>query len=115
DPFVAFDLMVEAARLPFAEFNERIDDNFPTPHLLNVGMPTPVEDAMRRVQEQNKHGAIDPIEGVVYRVERKDTVDFLAKYVRPDKRDGIYLPEISGQPAVWNWKAWEPKSSPQTP
>lgn len=114
DPFVAFDLMVEATRLPFAEFNERIDGKFPTPHLLNVGLPMAVDDAMRRVQEKNIHGAIDPIEGVVYRVERKGQVDFLAKYVRPDKRDGIYLAEISGQPSVWNWKAWEPKSSPET-
>jgi len=29
--------------------------------------------------------AIDPIEGLVYRVERKGKVDFLAKWVRPDK------------------------------
>jgi hypothetical protein len=114
DPFVAFDLMVEATRLPFVAFNERIDGMFPTPHLLSVGKPVPVDDAMCRVQEQNVHGAIDSIEGVVYRVERKGQVDFLAKYVRADKRDGVYLPEISGQPAVWNWKAWEPKSSPET-
>jgi hypothetical protein len=61
---------------------------------------------MRRLQEENAHCAIDPIEGVVYRVERMDAVDFLAKYVRPEKRDGIYLPEISGRAAVWNWRAW---------
>jgi hypothetical protein len=67
DPFVVFDLMVEATRLPFAEFNERINGTFPTPHLLSIGAPVPVDDAMRRVQEQNAHGAIDPIEGVVYR------------------------------------------------
>lgn len=110
DPFVAFDLMVEATRLPFAEFSDRISETLPTPELVNIGMPLPVDDAMRHVQEKNAHGAIDPIEGVVYRVERHGQVDFLAKYVRPEKRDGIYLPEISGQPAVWNWKAWEPKS-----
>jgi hypothetical protein len=35
-------------------------------------------------------------------------VDFLAKYVRPDKVDGSLLPENTGQPAVWNWR---PESS----
>ena len=111
DPFVAFDLMAESMRLPFVDFKKRIGGTIPTPHLVHVGMPFPVEDAMRDVQRQNAHGAIDEIEGVVYRIERNGKVDFLAKYVRPEKRDGIYLPEISGQPAVWNWKAWDPKSS----
>jgi len=40
----------------------------------------------------------------VYRVERKGKVEFLAKYVLPDKVDGRYFPEISGQPEVWNWQ-----------
>ena len=30
-------------------------------------------------------------------------VDYLVKYVRPDKEDGKYLPEVSGEEAVWNW------------
>lgn len=57
--------------------------------------------------------AIDPVEGAVWRVERsnptgakgerKEGVDFLVRYVRPDKVDGLYLPEISGKEAVWNW------------
>lgn len=38
------------------------------------------------------------------RVEHKGEVDFLAKYVRPDKIDGLYLPEISGKEAIWNWR-----------
>ena len=54
------------------------------------------------------------MEGVVWRVERNELirpggqerrwqVDFLVKYVRPDKIDGSYLSEISGQPPVYNW------------
>lgn len=54
------------------------------------------------------------VEGVVWRVERNELirpggqerrwqVDFLVKYVRPDKIDGSYLSEISGQPPVYNW------------
>jgi hypothetical protein len=34
--------------------------------------------------------------------ERRWAVDFLVKYVRPDKHDGIYLPEINGREPVWN-------------
>ncbi len=102
--------MVDAARMPIGEFSERINSEVPTPQVVGVGGPVLVSEAMRRVQEINAHGAIDSIEGVVYRVERHGKVDFLAKYVRPDKRDGIYLPEVSNQPAVWNWTAWEPKS-----
>jgi hypothetical protein len=37
-------------------------------------------------------------------VERKSEVDFLAKWVRSDKVDGMYLPEISGKEPVWNWR-----------
>ena len=50
------------------------------------------------------HGAVDKVEGAVWRVERKESFDFLAKYVRPNKSDGIYLPEVSGKEAIWNWK-----------
>ncbi len=60
------------------------------------------------------HGALDPVEGAVWRVERNELirpggqecrwhVDFLVKYVRPDKIDGSYLSEISGLPPVYNW------------
>lgn len=47
---------------------------------------------------------LGPVEGAVYRVERRGEVDFLAKWVRPDKQDGCYLPEVSGGEAVWNWR-----------
>jgi hypothetical protein len=52
----------------------------------------------------SQHGAIDPVEGAVWRVERKGSYDFMAKYVRPDKIDGCYLPDISGKEAIWNWR-----------
>ena len=45
------------------------------------------------------HG--EEVEGAVWRVEREGRVDFLAKYVRPDKIDGKYFPQISGQAEIW--------------
>jgi hypothetical protein len=64
----------------------------------------PLTTPLALVGANGHHGAIGHAEGVVYRIERHGRVDFLAKYVRPDKTDGCYLPEISGQEAVWNWR-----------
>jgi hypothetical protein len=86
----------------FEEFLQRVGDRLVTPALLNDGEPVSVAQAMN-VLDPSHHGSIDPIEGVIYRVERKGKVDFLAKYVRPDKVDGCYLPELSDGVPVWNW------------
>lgn len=50
--------------------------------------------------------SIGPPEGLVYRVERRNKVDFLAKYVRPDFTPGIFLPNISGLPEVYNYPVY---------
>ena len=50
------------------------------------------------------HGAVEPPEGAVWRVERAGRVVGMAKYVRGDKVDGSLLPENSGRDAIWNWK-----------
>ncbi|MBM2811252.1 MAG: hypothetical protein HW416_2011 [Chloroflexi bacterium] len=103
-PFVPFDLMVRDTRLPFGEFAERMAAaGFVTPRLIHDGGPFAVDDALARL-EPSGHGALDPVEGAVWRVERRGQVDFLAKFVRADKVDGVYLPEVSGAEAVWNWR-----------
>jgi len=113
EPFIAFDLMrVEErgsvrttdVRAPFAEFQDRVAPRFVVPHLLHQGGPFAIEDALRTLGEHGFHGALDQPEGAVWRVERDGKVDFLAKYVRPSKVDGRYLPEVSGQAPIWNWR-----------
>jgi len=134
EPFVAFDLMVGHDRATHEAFLERVlPHGFITPHTVHTGGPLGlprdlarplsanypefpdsclrlqfallvIEEAMERVCSSSPHGAIDPIEGAVWRVERMGKVDFLAKYVRADKTDGIYLPDVSGSPEVWNWR-----------
>jgi hypothetical protein len=98
EPFAAFDIMTGDQRLPFDAFRDRVNGIFSTPTLLHDGGPISVTAAM------DLHAVLrwpcDEVEGVVYRVERKGVVDFLAKYVRPDKVDGKYL---SGEP-VWLWR-----------
>jgi hypothetical protein len=52
---------------------------------------------------ESHYGALDPVEGAIWRIERDGKVDFLVKYVRPEKIDGIYLPEVTGNGAtIWN-------------
>jgi len=116
EPLVVFDIMTKMERLPFVQFQERImkcDFTWPNTVWIGSGMPLSVKEAMNRVKD-SRHGAIDEVEGAVWRIERnkiinkqgerKLIVDYLAKYVRPDKVDGIYLPDCSGSEIVWNWK-----------
>lgn len=103
EPFVVFDLFAaDNKRLPYDELVSRLAPfEFVMPALLSRGGAFSLASALKRI-EISGHGAIDPVEGVIWRVERKGQIDFLCKYVRPDKKDGIYLPEVSGREAVWN-------------
>lgn len=112
EPFVAFDLMTGQERATFDELTERLNGGFVMPRLLHRGAPLSVE-AMLELLEPSGHGARGGAEGAVWRVERfvpqrkKKVVDFLAKYVRPDKVDGLYLPKLSDEvpkPFIWLWK-----------
>jgi hypothetical protein len=76
----------------------------PLPKLLHVGEALSIAKALELLGKFGHHGATDPVEGAVWRVERKGAVDFLGKYVTPDKGDGCYLPEISDGAPIWNWR-----------
>ena len=104
EPWVVFDLMADDARLPCEQMKlvaGRV--GFTTPRLISDGEPISVENVLAKL-EPSGHGAVDPVEGAVWRVERDSEFDFIAKWVRPGKVDGAYLPEMSGLPAVWNWR-----------
>lgn len=108
EPFVAFDIMRGQDRLPFEEVHLRClspETEFVVPYVLRFGSPISIEDAMSILGRHGMHGAIDIAEGAVWRVERKGKVDFLAKYVRPEKgADGKYLESVTGVEPVWNWQ-----------
>ena len=93
EPFVPFDIMTGHTRMLFDEFATRIGDTELTAPFLvaEVGQAVPIREARASVEAENYHGSVEPIEGVVYRVERAGKVDFLAKYVRHDKVDGQYM------------------------
>ena len=114
EPFVAFDLMTKRKRLPYEQMTERVSDAFVLPHLLHSGEPIAIPAVLKLLGEYGHHGALDKVEGAMWRVERDEqrhkhtgersrVVDFLVKYVRPDKVDGCYLTEKTGGEPVWNW------------
>lgn len=108
EPFVAFDIMVDVERMTYDKFSQRIKrGNFVQPTIIHRGEPVSVEFVMRELDTCGFHGAQEQVEGAVWRVERnkvvnnkgerKLVVDFLVKYVRPDKIDGKYLDK-----EIWN-------------
>jgi hypothetical protein len=114
-PFVAFDIIRSGMeREPWAEVKRRLEGRFSLPFEAHSGGAISIADAMENLGEYGKYGALDPIEGAVWRVERNELVskhqsgerrwcvDFLAKYVRPDKADGTYLESVTGKPPVFN-------------
>ncbi len=107
EPFVAFDIMQKKhERLPFDDFIDRIKPGeFIIPKVLSDGPPVPIDEALSMLNSHGFHGALEPVEGIVWRIERNKlndknlgnsggrhtVVDFLVKYVRPNKIDGKYL------------------------
>jgi len=89
EPFVAFDLMTGRERIGMTEFYDRVYTKFPIPRIV-ASEPLSISQ-IEQILEPSGHGALEPVEGVIYRVERKGKVDFLAKYVRQNKVDGKYL------------------------
>lgn len=89
-PFVPFDIFnQDNKRISKLEVRAICDHyDLPMPKLLWVGDSLPLQKAID-ILGQGWHGG-EP-EGVVYRCERKGEHDFMAKWVNPDKVDGIYM------------------------
>jgi hypothetical protein len=105
EPFVPFDIMRGKTRAAYSIFEQKVRSiDFPVPQILSIGGPYSIELAMDFLRYGGGHGAIDPVEGAIWRVERKGEVDFLTKYVRHDKEDGKYFPEKNNDQTTWNFK-----------
>ncbi len=106
-PFVPFDyFMPDNTRLPFMDFNSKLRDyDFKALKIIHIGNAISIEGAFDSMLYKSNvfHDVIcDNPKGIVYRVERKDSFDFAAKFVRNDFEVGKYLPEISGKDAIFN-------------
>lgn len=104
EPFVPFDVMVASKRMPIAQTWSMAEScGLPLPCLISVGDSLSLEK-VQEVLRYPKHGELDPVEGAVWRVERRGEFDFICKWVRPDKVDGKYLESVTNQGPVWNWR-----------
>jgi hypothetical protein len=106
EPFVAFDIMRNKhERATVGELVERCrGPGFVTPVIIHSGPPVGIQEVLELL-EPSPHGAMDPVEGAVWRCERHGKVDFLGKYVRPEKVDGKYLTGRYGNTEpVYNWR-----------
>lgn len=105
DPFAAFDIFVDGERLPTHQFRDACwYAGITTVPCLDEGRPLAIDAALRLLGDGGGYNSIDAPEGAVWRVERDGRFEFIAKYVRPEKVDGCYIPEWSEKPAVWNWR-----------
>lgn len=94
-----FDIMEGHQRLPVLSFTSRIAGQFHAPCYVHAGDTIPVLDACDRLLEMHTHTIpVGMPEGLVYRVERNNKVDFLAKFVFPDHVPGRYFDQ-----ELWNW------------
>ena len=105
-PLVAFDLTRAGKRVTWDEHYGRCRQfDIVTPRVVHDGGPIH-SDAVLPSLSWSGHGVRrgDQVEGAVWRVERRGAYDFMAKWVRSDKVDGTYLPELSGAEPVWQWR-----------
>ncbi len=107
-PFIAFDLMKGHERATYINFRARVGMLLPVAHLLHIGQPISIKKIEKLLDVRNDetygyHGALEPVEGAVWRVEREGKVDFLGKYVRQFKEDGKYFNEDHTK-LIWNWR-----------
>jgi hypothetical protein len=108
EPFVPFELFARKDHAPpravaLDELEARLaGSDLVVPNVLHRGGALAVDEALARLGPFGAHGAIDPVEGLVWRLERSGLVVGRAKYVRAGKVDGALLPENSGQDAIWN-------------
>lgn len=107
-PFIAFDLMKEDVRETYINFRARLGNKIRVAQLLHIGCPISIKKIEKLLDRRNGdeygyHGALEPVEGAVWRVEREGKVDFLGKYVRHFKEDGKYFNEDHDK-LVWNWR-----------
>jgi len=108
EPFYVFDIFnKENKRVPYIDLLKRcFMYRLPMPKLIHIGQPITIGRVIKRLESSYKI-INDKVEGAVWKVERDCEVDFLCKYVRPEKVDGKYLPEMSGiSRAVWNSVEW---------
>ena len=113
-PWYVFDLMRGSKRATSNEFTQRFSGSVHVPRVIGIGDAINPTTGMERVKAFSMAHPDDGDEGLVYRLETSKNggdryVAFLAKWVRPDKTDGKYLPNVIGGEPLWNWHPTKPR------
>lgn len=106
EPIVFFDYFTpNNERVLFEELGAKANKyGLQLPRKLHEGQPITVEQILPLLNEKTKGiESVELPEGIVYRVERKGKVDFLAKYVRSDFPTGQFCINVEEQKLIWNW------------
>lgn len=101
EPIIFFDYFnTNNERQPFEVLEQM---GLPLPRLLHKGDAISVDELkpILNLKTDSIWSKEDP-EGMVYRVERKSKVDFLAKWVRQDFEAGKYCIGIDEKDLIWN-------------
>jgi ATP-dependent RNA circularization protein (DNA/RNA ligase family) len=106
EPIVFFDYFTpNNERFLFEELGVKTNKyGLQLPRKLHEGQPITVEQLLPLLNEKTKGiESVELPEGMVYRVERKGKVDFLAKYVCSDFPTGKFCINVDEQNLIWNW------------
>lgn len=109
EPFVAFDYFEGENRLNYEDFCLKVEreSDFTTPQIIAFGHgAVAIDFCIERMANPVAKWIVSEglPEGLIYRVERKGKLDFIAKYVRHDFEPGVLLPEFNGTGVeIWNF------------
>jgi hypothetical protein len=109
EPIVFFDYFTpNNERVLFEELGAKaIGYGLQLPRQLHEGQPITVEQLLPLLNEKTKGiESVELPEGMVYRVERKGKVVFLAKYVRSDFPTGQFCINVEEHNLIWNWSLY---------
>ncbi len=102
EPFVPFEIFTTSGAADAASRDRLVSNGFTAPRLIHEGTPISLAQVVDLL-EPSGHGALDPVEGAVWKVRRPDGGIERAKFVRPMRVAGSYLPG-NGRPPIWNWR-----------
>ena len=105
EPIVFFDWFTsDNNRKLFGELhNLTLKYSIPLVRILHVGDSIKTDELIKILNHRDAFiSSIEKPEGMVYRVERKGKVDFLAKWVRQDFEPGKYCIGVEESKLIWN-------------
>lgn len=109
EPIVFFDYFRGSERVLYSDLLCKVHPAqqkilISTPRVISIGRPVEPKDLLDRLSLKDPViTRIDPAEGMVYRVERKGRVDFLAKWVRSDYEPGKYIIGVEEKDFIYNY------------